>query len=306
MRVLVTGGAGFIGSHVCDAFVARGDSVFVLDDLSTGAIENLPKGVTLFHRSITGDLDEVFAKAQPDAVVHLAAQIDVRKSVADPRFDANINIVGGLNLLAACVKHDVKRFVFSSTGGALYGETDELPISEERPVLPESPYGIAKRTMEFYIEFYRRAYGLKPTILRFANIYGPRQALKGEAGVVAIFTRKLLHSEQPIIYGDGKQTRDYTYVADVVSAVLVCLDRDLEGTYNVGTGVETSVNDLFRKLAHILENPWAAKHAPAIVGELSRNALDCEKISPYWKPKTSLNEGLAKTVEWFRAHNNHS
>jgi len=301
MRVLVTGGAGFIGSHVCDALVARGDTVFVLDDLSSGAIENLPKGVTLFHRSITEPLDEVFEKAQPNAVIHLAAQIDVRKSVKDPQYDANINIIGGLNLIAACAKHDVKRIVFSSTGGALYGETDMLPTPEEHPIVPESPYGIAKRSLELYLDFYQRAYHLKPTLLRFANVYGPRQALKGEAGVVAVFTKALLRGEQPTIFGDGKQTRDYVYVGDVVTAIIAVLEHDLIDSYNVGTGIETSVNELYRKLARLLDNPWAAKHAAAVPGELQRSALDTRKLRAYWKPATTLDDGLAKTVAWFKA-----
>ncbi len=302
MRVLVTGGAGFIGSHVCDALMHRGDVVFVLDDLSSGAIENLPKGVTLFHRSITGDLHEVFEKAQPDAVIHLAAQIDVRKSVVDPKTDADINIIGSLNLLAACHTHKVKHIVFSSTGGALYGETEMIPTPEEHPVFPQSPYGIAKRTVEFYLEFYRAVYGVQSTILRFANVYGPRQALKGEAGVVAIFSRKLLHGEQPTIYGDGKQTRDYVYVGDVVTAVIASLDHHLPGAYNVGTGVEMSVTELYRKIARLLDNPWAAKHGPAIAGEVARSALSTRKLAPYWKPQTDLDHGLAKTVAWFKEH----
>lgn len=302
MRVLVTGGAGFIGSHLCDAFVARGDTVFVLDDLSSGALENLPKGVTLFHRSITEPLDEVFEKAQPDAVIHLAAQIDVRKSVKDPRYDADINIIGGLNLLTACVKHNVKRIVFSSTGGALYGETEMLPTPEEHPILPESPYGIAKYSLELYLGFYARVYHLKPTMLRFANVYGPRQALKGEAGVVAVFTKALLRKEQPTIFGDGKQTRDYVYVGDVVAAITTSLEHELLGAYNVGTGVETSVNELYRKIARLLDNPWAAKHAAAVPGELQRSVLDTRKLRAYWKPAVDVDSGLAKTVTWFKEH----
>jgi UDP-glucose 4-epimerase len=309
MRVLVTGGAGFIGSHVVDALVHRGDTVIILDDLSSGSLENLAhakgadgKGVTLVHRSITQLLDDVFEKAKPEAVVHLAAQIDVRKSIENPKHDADVNIIGALNLLATCHRHGVKRIVFSSTGGALYGETDVLPTPEDYPITPENPYGIAKRSVEFYLEFYRAVHGLEPTVLRFANVYGPRQALKGEAGVVALFTKALLRGEQPTVFGDGKQTRDYVYVDDVVDAVLAVLDKHVLGAYNVGTGVETSVNELYRALAKLLDNPWAAKHGPAIPGELQRSALDASAFTKAtgWKPQVELDHGLAKTVAWFK------
>jgi UDP-glucose 4-epimerase len=285
--------------------------VFVLDDLSSGSLENLAhakgtdgKGVTLVHRSITQPLDDVFEKAKPDVVIHLAAQIDVRKSVEDPKADAESNILGALNLLAACRRHGVKRIVFSSTGGALYGETDVLPTPEDHPTVPESPYGIAKRSVELYLGFARAVHGLEPAILRFGNVYGPRQALKGEAGVVAVFTRKLLKGEQPTVFGDGAQTRDYVYVADVVDAILRALDDRLVGTYNVGTGVETGVNELYRKLARLLGHPWAAKHGPAIPGELKRSCLDASALTDAtgWKPRVTLDDGLAKTVAWFKEH----
>lgn len=311
MRILVTGGAGFIGSHVVDALVKRGDTVVVLDDLSSGSLENLAhakdaegKGVTLVHRSIAEPLDDVFEKARPDAVIHLAAQIDVRKSVKDPQADAMINIIGGLNLIAACERHGVKRVVFSSTGGALYGETDELPTPETHAIVPESPYGIAKRSLELYFDFYRSVHGLRPVVLRFANVYGPRQALKGEAGVVAVFTKALLRGEQPTVFGDGKQTRDYVYVGDVVAAIVAVLDENALGAFNVGTGVETSVTTLYRKLAKLLDNPWAPKHGAAVPGELQRSCLDATALTGAtgWKPRVTLDEGLATTVAWFQEH----
>ena len=302
MNILVTGGAGFIGSHVCDALLAEGHSVFVLDNLSTGSLENLPKGVVLFERSLTEDLVPVFEKAKPQAVFHLAAQIDVRKSLEQPKWDAEQNIIGSLNLFETMKQYGVKRIIFSSTGGALYGETSRIPTPETSPTKPESPYGIAKLAIENYLSVYSLLHGFSVTVLRYGNVYGPRQALKGEAGVVALFTKKLLKQEQCTINGDGKQTRDYVYVKDVVEANITAFREKLEGTYNIGTGVETSVNDIYAKLAKLVDYPWKAVHAPAIKGELQRSCLQADKISEYWKPKHSLDIGMAETVVWFKQH----
>ncbi len=305
MRILVTGGAGFIGSHLTDSLIADGHSVTVLDNLSSGSLENLPKGVTLFERSIVDDLTPVFEKAKPEAVFHLAAQIDVRKSVENPLWDAQQNIIGALNLLDACNRYGCKRIIFSSTGGALYGETEQLPTPETHPTFPESPYGIAKRTVEYYLQFYARVHKFSVCVLRYGNVYGPRQALKGEAGVVAVFTKKILKGEQCTIFGDGKQTRDYVFVRDVVDANLVALHKKLVGTYNVGTSTETSVNELYTQLSKLLNYPWKAQHAAAVPGELQRSCLRTEPLSVYWHPRYALDRGLAETVDWFKAHDKH-
>jgi UDP-glucose 4-epimerase len=302
MNILVTGGAGFIGSHLVDLLVADGHTVFVLDTVESGSIENLPKGVTLFQRSITEDLDPVFEKAKPQVVFHLAAQIDVRKSIERPKEDAHLNIIGSLNLLEACRKHNCKRIIFSSTGGALYGETEQIPTPETHETKPESPYGIAKLAVEHYLHVYAHVYGFSVCILRYANVYGPRQSLKGEAGVVAVFTKRLLKKEKCIIFGDGNQTRDYVYVRDVVDANLIALHKQLQGTFNVGTGVETSVNDLYTKISKHTDFPWKAQHGAAIAGEIKRSCLANHKISPYWKPKYDVDRGLAETIEWFKEH----
>jgi len=300
MNILVTGGAGFIASHVCDSLMAEGHSVFVLDNLSTGSLENLPKGVVVFERSLTEDLIPVFEKAKPSVVFHLAAQIDVRKSLEQPKWDAEQNIIGSLNLFETMKQYGVKRIIFSSTGGALYGDTSRMPTPETAPTNPESPYGIAKVAIENYLRVYAALHGFSVTVLRYGNVYGPRQAMKGEAGVVAVFTKKLLKQEQCTINGDGKQTRDYVYVKDVVEANMTALREKLEGTFNIGTGTETSVNEIYSKIAKLLDYPWKAVHGPAIKGELARSCLQCEKIRPRWQPKYSLDKGLAETVDWFK------
>ena len=244
MHVLVTGGAGFIGSHIADALIARGDRVTIVDDLSTGDRANVNPSAEL---RVT-DVRDVDAGGF-DAIIHQAAQIDLRKSVADPGFDAEVNVVGSVRLLEAAANAGVKRFLFASTGGAIYGEPLQAPQSEEHPANPLSPYGCAKLAVEHYMHYYREVRGLSCVALRYANVYGPRQNAHGEAGVVAIFAPRLLHDEEVTINGSGEQTRDFVYVADVVAANLGALDGDFGGAFNVGTGVETSINELHAKMA---------------------------------------------------------
>jgi UDP-glucose 4-epimerase len=301
MRILVTGGAGFLGSHLVDALVADGHQVFVLDDLSNGSLTFLPKGITLFERSIAEDLTPVFTKAQPEVVFHLAAQIDVRRSLENPKSDAQLNIIGTLNLLEACRQFKCKRFIFASTAG-VYGDTEQLPTPENAQCRPENPYAITKLAIENYLYVYRESYGISSCILRYSNAYGPRQAVKGEGGVVAVFIKTLLKGAQCTINGDGNQTRDLIYVKDVVEANLVALHKKLEGTYNVATQTQTTVNALHALLAKQLDFPWKAQHGLPIKGEIYHSSLQIDKISPYWKPKYTLERGLAETVEWFRAH----
>ncbi len=302
MRILVTGGAGFIGSHIVDGLLAEGHTVTVLDDLSSGTAENIPPGVTFIEGSVVEPLDHVFETTRPEVVFHLAAQIDVRKSVERPQWDAERNIIGSLNLLDTMLRHDCKRIIFSSTGGALYGETDQRPTPENHSTLPESPYGIAKLSVEGYLRFYRSVHGISACTLRYGNVYGPRQALKGEAGVVAVFAKMILSGKTPTVFGDGEQTRDYVYVGDVVAANLAALKNNLVGTFNVGTGIETSVNTLYVHLARELSFTEPVSHGPAIPGELRASCLDASALHPYWKPQMTVDKGIAQTAAWFKAN----
>ncbi|OGU18524.1 MAG: UDP-glucose 4-epimerase [Ignavibacteria bacterium GWA2_55_25] len=303
MKILVTGGAGFIASHIVDAYIREGHTVVVVDDLSSGRQENLhPKAV--FYRLDIRDtkVEQVFRDHAIDVVNHHAAQMDVRRSVADPQFDASVNVLGGLNLFEGARKHGVGKFIFSSTGGAIYGEQDYFPADEEHPTRPLSPYGISKLSTEKYLFFYRETYGTQFVVLRYANVYGPRQNPHGEAGVVAIFAAKLLKGEQPVINGDGKQTRDYTYVGDVVRANVLALHAKHSDTFNVGTGVETDVNVLLRKLAEVLNPSAQENHGPAKPGEQKRSVISFKKIQRElgWSPTVPLEEGLRLTAEYFR------
>ncbi len=303
MKILITGGAGFIASHIADAFIENGHSVFILDNLSSGFEKNINSKATFVRADIRDkSLSELFEREKFDVVNHHAAQMDVRRSVADPEFDANTNIIGTINLLQNTIKYNVNKFMFSSTGGAVYGEQEYFPADENHPTSPLSPYGISKLSVEKYLFFYRTQYNLNYTILRYANIYGPRQNPYGEAGVVAIFSKKLLNGEQPVINGDGKQTRDYTFVKDVVKANLLTLADEKSDIYNVGTGKETDVNVLFNKLNGIIGNGQFEKHGPAMPGEQLRSVITSEKLNQKfgWSPSTSLDEGLKKTVEYFK------
>jgi len=304
LKILVTGGAGFIASHITDALVSEGHQVVVLDDLSSGFEKNVNPKTKL----VVGDIcdkelvEKLFSEEKFDLVNHHAAQMDVRRSVKDPAFDANTNIIGTINLLQNAIKYDVKKFMFASTGGAVYGEQTYFPADENHPTQPRSPYGISKLAVEKYLYFYNAEYGLNYTILRYANIYGPRQNPFGEAGVVAIFSTKLLKGEQPIINGSGEQTRDYVFVGDVVKANLLTLNDTANDIYNVGTGTETNVNQLFHKLNSIINANKEEKHGPAAPGEQMRSVITSEKLFKKfgWKPSTTLDEGLKLTVDFFR------
>lgn len=302
-KVLVTGGAGFIGSHIVDALIEKNHEVFVVDNLSTGKKENLNPKAKFFKLDITEkELEKVFKAEKPQVVFHLAAQIDVRKSVADPVWDAKQNILGLINLLENCKNFGVKKIIFSSTGGAIYGDTDKIPTTEDQLERPISPYGIAKLAIEKYLYYYQQIFGLNYIALRYANVYGPRQNAKGEAGVVAIFCDKLLAGQQPVINGDGKQTRDYTYVSDVVRANLLALDSVEIGIYNIGTKVETNVNQLAELIKSNINTDLDFSHGPAKVGEQQRSCLDHTKATKDlgWQPEIGLEEGIKKTVDWFK------
>ncbi|MBS1904669.1 MAG: GDP-mannose 4,6-dehydratase [Bacteroidetes bacterium] len=306
MKILVTGGAGFIGSHVSDAFIGAGHEVVILDDLSSGKLENVNANAEFVHGNIKdrGFVEDLCERSHFDIIDHHAAQIDVRKSVADPAADADTNILGSLNLMEAARKFGVKHFIFASTGGAIYGEQDYFPADEEHPTRPESPYGVAKRSVELYLEYERKAYGMRHTIFRYSNVYGPRQDPHGEAGVVAIFCNALIEGRQSYIFGDGKQTRDYVYVADVAAAHLAALHTlTTSNTYNIATGIETDVNTLFSVLnEHLCDAKATAEYAPARLGEQLRSVCDPAKAARElgWKPEVSLSEGLRRTADYFK------
>jgi UDP-glucose 4-epimerase len=303
LKILVTGGAGFIASQVADAFIAAGHQVVILDDLSTGYEKNInPKAK--FVKANIGDknLDKLFEAEKFDVVNHHAAQMDVRRSVKDPEFDAATNILGTINLLQNCVNYGVKKFMFASTGGAVYGEQDYFPADEKHNQQPKSPYGISKLAVEKYLYFYNSEHKLNYTILRYANIYGPRQNPFGEAGVVAIFSTRLLKGEQPIINGHGEQTRDYVFVGDVVKANLLGLKDESTNVYNVGTGIETDVNQLFHYINNITQANKEEKHGPTAAGEQLRSVITSDKLFNKfgWRPTTKLEDGLKATVDYFR------
>ena len=303
MNVLVTGGAGFIGSHVVDRFVQEGHQVSVIDNLATGKRKNVNREAVLYKHDICSSrLDRIFKRERPVVIVHLAAQMNVRRSTEDPMFDANVNILGTINLLQLAVKYGVRKVVFASSGGAVYGEQHQFPAPENHPMAPLSPYGISKLSCEFYLEYFRQMAGLGFTALRFGNVYGPRQNPEGEAGVIAIFTQQLLKGQQSLINGNGLQTRDYVYVRDVVEAVMIASDQQVNGIYNVGTGEETTVNDIFEQLKILSKVESKELHGPAKKGEQLRSVLDCSKLTEEagWEPTVTLAEGLAETVEYFQ------
>ncbi len=301
--VLVTGGAGFIGSHVVDLLLGHGCRVHVVDDLSGGSRDNLNPRAEFHHLDIcTPPVPELILRLRPEVIFHLAAQVSVRHSVADPRHDAAVNILGSLNLLEAASKIGLRKFIFSSTGGAIYGEQDYFPADEQHPARPLSPYGVAKLAVDNYLHYYRQEYGLPSVSLRYANVYGPRQDPHGEAGVVAIFTEKLLKGEQPIINGDGGQTRDFVFVEDVARANLLALTTDAQGAINIGTGVETDINELFARLNAITGADRPPRHGPAKPGEQRRSVVAWRRAATLlgWQPSASLEDGLTQTVDFFR------
>jgi UDP-glucose 4-epimerase len=304
MRILVTGGAGFIASHIAERFIGLGHEVTVLDNLSTGRRENVPSGARLVEMDLSSpDLPGFVADLKPEIVDHHAAHADVHQSMTDPAHDARVNVVGTLGLVHASYEAGVRKFILASTGGAIYGDPDVVPCDESHPVQPLSPYGASKVADEVYLATYNRVYGTEYTILRYANIYGPRQHPYTEEGqVVALFARLMLEGRQPTIFGDGEQGRDFVYVGDVVDANVRALDAGSGRTFNVGTGSLLTVNDLYRRLAAITGYPEPPKYAPARPGEVFRIALDASRLRTElgWEPKTTLDTGLAATVNWIR------
>ena len=310
MRVLVTGGAGFIGSALVDRLLAEGCDVDAIDDLSTGSLGNLADARTQrtrkfsFHRLdvCAPQLHDLVARRRPEVIFHLAAQLDVRVSVARPMFDAQVNILGSLNLCEAAVAAGTRKVVFAGSGGTLYGVPESIPVREGHPQRPISPYGVSKKAAGDYLYFYREVHGLEYTELALANVYGPRQDPSGEAGVVAIFAGQLLAGKQPTIYGDGTQPRDYLYVDDAVDAFVRATERGGGLLMNIGTGAETSVLDLYGLMAGLADFRTGPRFAPERPGELARSALDPGRAAIHlgWKPWTSIEEGLALTLDWFR------
>jgi UDP-glucose 4-epimerase len=304
VRILVTGAAGFIGSHVADAFVRRGHEVVVVDNLSTGRRENVPGGARFIEADLaSAEIAQVVADVRPEVVDHHAAHADVRQSVTDPAFDARVNVVGTVALINAAITAGAQRFIFASSGGAIYGDPDVVPCDETHPARPISPYAASKAAGEIYLETLSRIHGLDYTILRYPNVYGPRQHPYTEEGqVVAIFSRLMLAGRRPTIFGDGRQERDFVYVGDIVEANLLALERGPRGTFNIGTGRGLTVNDLYQRLKALTGYPGDAVYAPARSGEVFRIALDAARARSAlgWEPRTSLEDGLRTTVEWVR------
>jgi UDP-glucose 4-epimerase len=304
MKIIVTGGAGFIGSTVVDLYVAKGHEVIVVDNLVTGKRPNLNPKARFVEQDIRDPKTaELIRRERPDVVNHHAAQMDVRKSVADPIFDAETNVLGTIALLMAARDAGTKKFLFVSSGGAVYGEQETFPAPETHPTWPVSPYGVSKRSGELYAHFFMSEYGLKFVAFRYANVYGPRQDPHGEAGVVAIFSSRLLANEPITINGDGKQTRDYVFVGDVARMSLRALDVDATGPVNIGTGVETDVNELAALLKQAARSTSDVRHGAAKPGEQRRSVVDIRRAAEVfgWRPEVSLPDGLARTVEFFRA-----
>ena len=308
MRILITGGAGFIGSSVADGYLADGHDVVVVDDLSAGSPANVSRRARFHHVDVrSAALDAVFAAERPEIVSHHAAQVSVRRSVEEPIVDAEINVLGSLNVLETARRHGVRRVIFASTGGAIYGEIDgDTPADEGHPCRPRSPYAIAKLAVEHYVDSYRMTGGLETVVLRYANVYGPRQDPHGEAGVIAIFIQRVLAGLTPVIYGDGEQVRDFVYVGDVVRANLAALAVATDGptVMNIGTGRGTSVNTLWQALAAVAQPGVGPYHEPARAGDILRSVLDPARARAVlgWQPEVTLEDGLRRTWEWFVAN----
>jgi len=304
MRVLLTGGAGFIGSHVADRLLERGHEVAVVDDLSSGKRENVPDRARFYETDIRSGCKEVFEDFEPEALCHQAAQMDVRRSVREPDFDADVNVLGTVRLLQNCVEHGVRKVVFASTGGAVYGEQRRFPATEEHPQYPISPYGVSKLAAERYLHFYDVQHGVSYAALRYANVYGPRQDPHGEAGVVAIFCGNLAENKPSKINGTGEQTRDYVYVGDVARANVLALEGEApNGAYNVGTGIETSVNELYDRMCRLLGRDLPPQRGPQLPGEQRRSCVDPSQASRAlnWRPEVDLDTGLKETLRSFAA-----
>jgi len=302
MKILVTGGAGFIASNIIDSYISKGHEVIIIDNLSTGRKENLNSKARFYLTDVRDKtrIEDIFSKEKPDIVSHHAAQIDVRKSVSDPAFDTESNIMGIINIGESCVKHGVKKIIFSSSGGVMYGEC-ERPAREADVKPPISPYGISKFASELYLNYWKELYGLRYTALRYANVYGPRQA-GGEAGVISIFIRSFLEGKQATIFGDGKQERDYVYVSDVVDANTKALDKGDNNSFNIGTGKTTSVNELYDLIKKSFGSTITPKYALARPGELQKNVIDNQKAADIlgWSPRMNLSGGIEETISWFK------
>jgi len=304
MTILVTGGAGFIGSHIVDLYIENGHDVVVIDNLTSGSIENVHTKAKFYELDLYSDkLDRVFAKHKIEVINHHAAQIDLRKSIDSPVFDARINIEASIKLFQCGVSNGIKRIIFASSGGAVYGEQTEFPAKEKHITNPLSPYGVSKLSVEKYVAFYNSFYGINYSILRYANVYGPRQSLLGEAGVVAVFCKRILAGKQPKIYGDGTNTRDFVYAGDVAEANLKVLKCKSPVCANISTGVETNVNEIFTKINTNLGNRFKEMHEKEIPGEQKRSVLDFGKAKKEfgWSPRNNIDEGLKKTCDWFRS-----
>ena len=306
MKCLVTGGAGFIGSHIVDTLLEAGHEVVVVDDLSTGKRVNLNPRARFYQLDIRSpELPAVFASEKPDIVSHQAAQMDVRRAVREPAFDASVNVIGALNVLESARHSGVKKILFASTGGAVYGEPQQVPVAETHPIAPMSPYGLSKFTFEQYLGLYRRLYGMAYVALRYPNVYGPRQDPHGEAGVVAIFTRQMLAGEQPTIFGDGSKSRDYVHVSDVAAATRLLVAAGDEGSvFNLGFGLEVSDRMIFDAVRDALGLTIEPRFGAVRPGEVSRIALDTTRIRAAhgWQPTLDYKQGIARTVEWYKAN----
>lgn len=303
MKIVVTGGAGFIASHIVDAYIQLGHEVYIIDDFSTGQRRNLNPNAKVFDLDIADPKTvKLIVEIRPEVLNHHAAQMDVRRSVADPALDARVNVIGFINLLEASKDAGVKRVIFSSSGGAVYGDREPIPASEGHETLPLSPYGVSKLTGELYLGYYHLAFGLPYVALRYANVYGPRQSTLGEAGVVAIFISRLLAGESPVINGDGKQTRDYVFVGDIVRANVAALDTPYTGAINIGTGKETDVVTICESLRQVVGSTVKAIHGPAKLGEQRRSCLLTSLAQKVlgWRPEVGLQEGLQQTVAYYQ------
>ena len=303
MKIVVTGGAGFIASHIVDAYLEHGHEVHIFDDFSTGQRANVNIKATLHQVDIVeNEAARLVEQIKPDVLSHHAAQMDVRHSVADPTFDARVNILGFINLLEASKNSAVKKVIFASSGGAVYGEQEVFPAAESHATQPASPYGVSKRAGELYLSYYHQAFGLPYVALRYANVYGPRQSAMGEAGVVAIFLSLLLGGKTPVINGDGRQTRDYVYVGDVVAANMAALQSSFVGPINIGTGVETDVVTIFQHLREAVGSSTEAQHGPPKAGEQRRSCLDTHRAAQIlgWRPQMTLKDGLRHTADHYR------
>ncbi len=303
MKILVTGGAGFIASHVSDSFLALGHEVAIVDNFASGKRENLPAGATFYEADIRDEtLRDVFRTEKPEVVVHHAAHIEVARSVREPAYDASINILGSLNLMECCREYGVRKIIYAGTGGALVGEPIYIPVDEAHPIDPLAPYGVSKHTVEHYLFTYKANHGIEYTVLRYPNVYGPRQDPHGEAGVVAIFSLLLLAGKTPTIFGDGSKTRDYCYVGDIAAANVLALNSPVSGVYNLGRGIEVSDLEVFEAVRKAVGSDIQPNYAPVRPGEVEHIALDSSKAQNElgWAWKVDFTEGVSKAVDFYR------